>query len=592
MQRRQQSTKVNPRSRLLRFGRGLLIGILMMGLLWGSVPIVNAATTVSFSGGELVGNPTDTSIAINVVPDEDIEYIYDYGTSSGSLTLSAGPFLATGGQPHEIVINGLLPNTQYFYQMRYHAPGEGDWVIRDEHSFWTQRAKGESFIFTITADTHNARPTSLSFTQSMQNVADEHPDFHIDIGDTQFAEFTRDSNIQNNVNGAYLEYRAPTHFGAFGHSVPVFLSAGNHEEEEGWNLDDANSRGLANIQARKAYNPTPIDDGFYSANTDPLADIDEFLYGDEYRENYYAWEWGDALFVVIDPFQYTMVLPYPIIAGEEGDESTTTDDQWVWTLGEEQYLWLKDTLESSNAKYKFMFSHQMVGGIPDNSVSGTAGYVRGGAEAAGYFEWGGRNFNGSEGFAANRSGWYAPIHQLMVENGVSAYFHGHDHQFVYEKRDGIVYQLVPSPSMSGTGFGGIYAEGTYADYETIEILPNAGHLQITVSPEIATVDYIGTNGSNNYTYTIEPNETPPGILGDVNGDLAADSTDALIILTGDAGLDITKYCPVNCGDVNGDGVVNSNDAAILLSFNAGMTVPYPVGTVGCPESATCAGCSP
>ncbi len=28
-----------------------------------------------------------------------------------------------------------------------------------------------------------------------------------------------------------------------------------------------------------------------------------------------------------------------------------------------------------------------------------------------------------------------PIHQLMVENGVSAYFHGHDHQYVYETRD-------------------------------------------------------------------------------------------------------------------------------------------------------------
>jgi len=27
---------------------------------------------------------------------------------------------------------------------------------------------------------------------------------------------------------------------------------------------------------------------------------------------------------------------------------------------------------------------------------------------------------------------------LMIDNGVSAFFHGHDHQFAYEVRDGIV----------------------------------------------------------------------------------------------------------------------------------------------------------
>ncbi len=51
--------------------------------------------------------------------------------------------------------------------------------------------------------------------------------------------------------------------------------------------------------------------------SDPLTSIDETVYGDELREDYYAWEWGDALFVVIDEFQYTMELPYSPIAGEE-----------------------------------------------------------------------------------------------------------------------------------------------------------------------------------------------------------------------------------------------------------------------------------
>ena len=119
------------------------------------------------------------------------------------------------------------------------------------------------------------------------------------------------------MNNAYLAFREPLYMDRFGHSTPIFLSSGNHEEEEGWNLDDSPfSIGVGSIQARKAYFPTPQNDGFYSGNTDPLAAIDEATYGDEMREDYYAWTWGDALFVVIDVFEYTMNLPYTPAAGE------------------------------------------------------------------------------------------------------------------------------------------------------------------------------------------------------------------------------------------------------------------------------------
>jgi len=490
-------------TRSARFFAVLLITLSLMG---GSITRTQAATTITFTAEELLGKPTDTSVTVNIVPGSTIEYHYQYGTTSGSYTMQTGDYTATAGQPHEIVISDLTPNTQYFYRMRYHLPGEGDWVERTEHSFWTQRDEGGTFIFTVTADSHgNAGSTT------MNNILSELPDFNVDLGDTFMVDNAAET--QEAVNNRYLSFREPTYFDRIGHSVPIFLSSGNHEEEEGWNLDDTPSRALLSIQARKAFYPTPIDQGlggFYTGNTDPLAAIDEATYGDEYREDYYAWEWGDALFVVIDPFQYTMNLPYSPIAGEESDE-TVDGDQWSWTLGAQQYNWLKQTLENSTARYKFMFSHQMVGGIPDNSVSGGAGYVRGGAEAAGYFEWGGKNFNGTEGFATERPGWAAPIHQLMVDNHVSAYFHGHDHQYVYERRDGIVYQEVPQPTGTGSGFGGIYAVGTYADYETIAMCPSSGHLKITITPELATVEYVrsqGTGGCNpsgfSLSYTIDP----------------------------------------------------------------------------------------
>jgi hypothetical protein len=38
-----------------------------------------------------------------------------------------------------------------------------------------------------------------------------------------------------------------------------------------------------------------------------------------------------------------------------------------------------------------------------------------------------------------------PIHQLLAENRVSIVFHGHDHLYTKQDRDGVVYQEVPQP---------------------------------------------------------------------------------------------------------------------------------------------------
>ena len=491
-----------------------------------SAAFTEAATTITFTAQELLGKPEATSMAINIVPASTIQYQYQYGTSSGSYTGQTANHTATGGQPSEVTITGLSPSTQYYYRMRYHLPGETDWVTRPEHSFWTQRAQGSTFYFTVTADSHES--FTATEQNAMTNIWNEHPDFNIDLGDTfitdNLTSQTADQT-QTAVNNKYLAYRKPLYFEKFCHSVPIFLSSGNHENEEGWNLDDTyngtpNSLAQASIQARKLYYPTPINDGFFSGNSDPLAAINAGTYGDQYREDYYAWTWGDALFVVIDPFQYTMNLPYAPVAGEGTDDSKT-GDQWSWTLGAQQYNWLMTTLQNSTAKYKFMFSHQMVGGITRGPFGGAeAGYVRGGAEAAGYFEWGGANADGSAGFAAHRDPAVfgtRPIHQLMRDYGVSGYFHGHDHQYVHETRDGIVYQEVPSPGTAASAFSGVYTQGDVGTYNTIKILPNSGHLRITVAPTKTTVDYVSstpaTNGTVQDSYDIHTLTTavsPPG----------------------------------------------------------------------------------
>ena len=479
------------------------------------------AQTTTFTAQELLGKPTDTSVTISIVPASNIQYRYEYGTASGSYPHGTTPVNATGGQPSEVTIQGLSPHTLYYYRMVYDADGsvtDGTFETRTEHTFRTQRTTGGSFAFTVTSDSHGA---GTNVANAMTNILNEQPDLHIDLGDTFMIDNT---SSQSAVDTAYLAYRKPNYFDKIGSSIPIFLASGNHENEEGWNFDDTPfSIALASVKARKLYYPTPIDNGFYSGNTDPLAALDAATYGDQYREDYYAWTWGDSLFVVIDEFQYTMNLPYSPAAGE-GSESVT-GDQWSWTLGQQQYDWLTQTLENSHAKYKFVFSHNMLGGVPRDLQGVGAGYVRGGAEAAGYFEWGGKNANGTEGFAAHRPGWDKTIQQLFVENGVSAYFHGHDHQYVYEKRGGVVYQEVPSAGTMGA-FGGVYTEGDHGDYNTINQITANGHLRITVGQEQATVDLIlsnSTTGAVNYSYDIAPNVSDdPNI--DVTGSLSAFSS--------------------------------------------------------------------
>ncbi len=637
------------RGRLSRAARLVTALLVLLSLAGGPATPIRAAETITFTAEELLGKPTDTSITINIVPAGTIEYHYQYGTTSGALDLQTANYTATLNQPHEITISGLAADTQYFYRMRYHAPGDGmdDWVVRSQHSFWTQRAAGAEFVFTIISDSHAMY--NAQYQQAIVNIATDHPDFHIDLGDTFMVDNT---TTQTAVNNAYLAQRDPLYLDGIGHSAAIFSMPGNHENEEGWNLDDTFSIALASIQARKWYYPTPIDGGpggFYSGNTDTLAAINEATYGDEYREDYYAWTWGDALFIVFDPFQYTMQNPYGATAGESSDDPAT-GDCWNWSLGQQQYNWLKQVLENSTAKYKFMFAHHMLGG--------TQNYVRGGAVPAHMFEWGGYGADGTAWlWATKRPGWGDyPIRQLMIDNHVSAFFHGHDHQYAYEVRDGIVYQSVPRPS---TGLDFTYYKES--DPYTERVIANPGHLRVTVNAEETTVQYVRSNGTGvSHTYTIEPYISGPtqvltmavdpagggttnpaagthvypqgevveitatpetgyefdywsgdcsgdgtcsvtmdtdksvtahfatitARLGDVNGDGEADSTDALIVLSADAGIATAQFCPMNCGDVDGTTFVDSTDALIILSYDAGMTVPFPVGTGACPSTIT------
>ncbi len=61
--------------RLASIGKIFIILVFLLSLFGGAASSVQA-TTITFTGDELLGKPTDTSITINIVPASAIEYYY------------------------------------------------------------------------------------------------------------------------------------------------------------------------------------------------------------------------------------------------------------------------------------------------------------------------------------------------------------------------------------------------------------------------------------------------------------------------------------------------------------------------------------
>lgn len=472
----------------------------------GPATSTQQSAEAAFPGPELLARPTDSSVTVNVVAGTAIEAYFEYGVQAGSYKDKTSVATAAANQPLVAVMNGLKPNTLYYYRMVYRRPGDSDWTARDEHSFHTQRPPGETFTFTVVSDSHmnivaGAQVNSQLYQIALGSIARDSPDFHLDLGDT----FAMDSvTTQEQANNGYLAARS--FFGLISRSVPIFIVLGNHEQEEGWHLRDtadlARTPPVMSVNARKNYypNPNPSLGSLYTGNKNNSGFGAQAINGDHLLEDYYAFQWGDALFVAIDPYWYSTTKPYMgnIGGGEPGPGS---GDRWDWTLGLEQYQWLKRTLETSKARYKFIFAHNLTGGIED--------YGRGGANAVPIGEWGGHDVDGTWSFDKKRPGWGVPIHQLLIDNHVSAFIHGHDHQFALEKRDGVLYQEVPMPSDAGysNGFGRYLPKDPY----TIKVMPNSGYLRFRVSPSDVTVEYVrvylpggGPSGEVAYSYKIVP----------------------------------------------------------------------------------------
>jgi len=123
--------------------------------------------------------------------------------------------------------------------------------------------------------------------------------------------------------------------------------------------------------------------------------------------------------------------------------------------------------------------------------------------------------------------------------------------------------------------------GNYAYDETVSLSGATPDLGWGIASWYGTGDDTSTADTNSVTMPASAHSAGVNylrLLGDVDLSGDVDSTDALIVLTADAGLPTTAYCPMNYGDVNGDGVVNSTDALIMLTYDVELPVGgLPVG---------------
>jgi hypothetical protein len=403
----------------------------------------------------LLVRPENNSITLSVLAYQDMEGFVAYGVQPGTGTMHTPVQPFKKGAPVELVMGALQANTRYYFQFHSRVPGVEQFTTSLEYTFHTARPPGSSFTFTMTADAHLDEHTSPDvYRQTLANIRADQPDFHIDLGNL----FMTDKHFSRNE--AAEQYLAQRYYlGLIGASIPVFLALGTHDGESS-KYDDGSGDCLAawSNLIRKRYFPAPVPDTFYAGNSTPKPPCGLL-------QNYYAWEWGGALFVVLDPFRYS--------SRQRGG-----GDGWGWSLGQAQYRWLAQTLENSRANRKFVFIHNLLSG--DQAA-------RGGVEVASLNEWGGKNADGSDGFKAHRPGWEVPVHQLLVRNHVTAVFKGHDNFYARQELDGIVYQMIPQPSFAGNDrirdlktYG--YKEGTF--------LGNSGHVRITIAPEQMTMVYI------------------------------------------------------------------------------------------------------
>ena len=415
------------------FLKASFLGILI------SSPIRKALAAVPLVA-KILGTPTSNSFTSAISATSDVRAYIEYGYSKSTIAGKTPVISIPKGATRNITVSNLKAASLVFYKVKYATGTSQNFASLTQRSIKTSISQVlSSSIFAIQADPHMDENSSAEvYEGTLKQIVAASPAFLMDLGDI-FMVDKLPSKTEANIRGRFELMKG--YYEKLG-SVPLKICLGNHDGELGYSSFNTKNY-------RKEYFPE---------QTGELA--------------YYSFTGPDQLHVVLDPFTYTMKNPTP--AG------------WEWTLGKTQYDWLVETLKNSKEKHKFIYIHHLLVGDPTS---------RGGVEIAMKNEWGGKNNDGTYGFDANRPGWGKPIHQLLLDHKVGFVFKGHDHLYVKQELDGVIYQTLPQPSHPGNKIN----VNQYG-YTSGKGVGGSGFLKVSTSVNQVKVDFILYDGQVGDTY--------------------------------------------------------------------------------------------
>jgi 3',5'-cyclic AMP phosphodiesterase CpdA len=352
-------------------------------------------------------------------------------------------------------VGRLAPGRSYEFEIRVAATkpaDDGPHRLLYAGRALTAPVAGTPFSFALITDSHipprsplpDATDVSAYIESTLASVAADvrtvDPDFVIDLGDTlDFHEFGFNDPPPDSswTRLGYLNYRRV--LGDTLRRAAHFPVVGNWDGETGCFTTEEIERSRSQ---RLLYLPGP-DDRTYAEGGSPTQD-------------YYAFTWGDALFVVLN------VMTYTPTCHRLSDDSGLPDD---WTLGAAQLAWLDRTLAGATSKWRFLFIHHTVGGAAGDFEN--SAYGRGGGQAAAIGE-------------------QAVIHDMMRRYGVQVFFYGHDHVCTDMVVDGIHYTL---PGSAGAPWKFVEGETGYQTF-----WPDSGFARVQVAPDSVQVDFVPMGG--------------------------------------------------------------------------------------------------
>jgi hypothetical protein len=427
----------------------------------GGTPVVEPPPEFELLGAPLLFNPTTSAFSVNaVVVTGDPALVRATARRAGSpdwIDASSSAFPTT--DVAEWRFEGLEPGTLYEYQVL--GQGAAGEVPLYAGTVTTQRTPDdEHFVFALVTDTHIAprsvAPGELDALDDQERILvgiapkmrTQNPDFIVNLGDMldfHLFGFNAPPPDGSWTRLAYLNYRRLMQ-DALGNAAH-FPVIGNWDGENG----DFSAEEIAwSREQRLLYAPGPTPTTYPEGGSE--------------HQDYYAFTWGNALFVVLNVMTYTPTSH--LLSTDPG----VADD---WTLGDAQLAWFMDTLANATSKWRFVLIHHTVGGAAGDEIN--AAYGRGGGQAA-------------------QVGEQALVHQLMIDHGVQIFFYGHDHVFADMVVDDIHYTL---PGSAGAPWKFTTAETGYVEY-----WPDSGYARVEVSDDNVQVHFISETDELLYGYTI------------------------------------------------------------------------------------------